>query len=555
MKNSAEKIYQLLTIVIERIERTAVSLPLLIGSFFALIGVRLFVENSVFGYTRISGSYYLYEFSHTLTFFTLTFILIITLFAWYFSRSLQRVATVFLCGFIVIILPPLIDVVIAIAYYPGQSFLSYYEFDSLRGLVARFYTFYGDDPTNGITYGVRIEVALVLMLIFIYGIVVSKSFWRAFLFLIPAYIVFFVLGTFPAWLTLIGSVWSLDLLTVQASDVAQIFLSPTRIFVHDLPGFLNALNAKMSLLYTIIICFSAGLLFWVKARARSRTFFFAMRPLQMVYHVGLLCVGMGIGMLLTDEIWFVNFFTISAFAVLCISVVSAWISATLVNDLFDQETDRISNKERPLIRGTFTVGQYHLMAWLFAGLAIFSAAIINPKVAGFIIAYLALTWLYNVPPLRLKRLPLVASFTAAVASLLIILMGYSIFTPQYSIVSFPFVISALFVIVLTISLPLKDLKDIEGDKKMGTWTLPVLLGAKKARLIIASGVLLSFFLSVVFLRMQELFIWAVLCGGIAFWLIIASDGRMKIITSRNVLAWIFLLTGLYGAILVATLLF
>ena len=544
-----------ITLIIDYLEKMSLSPILLIGTFFALIAVRLFVENSVFGYTRTSGSYYLYEFSHTLTFFALTFILIATLFSWYFSRPLRSVATVLLCGFVVIILPPLIDVVIAMQYYPGQSFLSYYEFDSLKGLVERFYTFYGDDPTNGITYGVRIEVALVLSLLFVYGLVVAKSFWRAFLFLVPAYIVFFVLGTFPAWLTLLGSIVSMELLTVQASDVAQMFLSPTRIFVHDLPGFLNALNAKMSLVYTIVICFSMGSLFWLKDRVRSTIFFYAMRPLQMVYHIGLVCVGLGVGILLTDEVWFLNFFTLTAFVVLCISVVSAWISAALVNDIFDQETDQISNKERPLVQGTFSVSQYHLIAWLSAGLAIFSAAIINPKVAGFIIAYLALTWFYNAPPLRLKRIPFIASFIAAISSLFIILMGYSIFTPHYSIVSFPFAISVLFVIVLTISLPLKDLKDVDGDKKMGTWTLPVLFGARRARLIIATGVLLSFLLSVVLLRAQTLFIWALLFGGVAFWLIIVCDGRFKIISSRNILGWVFLVTGLYGAVLVVTLFF
>lgn len=550
-----KKMITQLTRVIEGIEQLSQSMPLLLGTFFALIGVRLFVENSVFGYTRTSGPYYLYEFSHTLTFFLLTFIMVTALFSWFFSRPLSKVMVVVLCGFILILIPPIIDVIIAMYYYPGQSFLSYYEFDSLRGLIARFYTFYGADPTNGITYGVRIEVALTLVLLFIYGFAVSHKFWYTLAFMVPAYILFFILGTFPAWLTIFMGMWSMEALSVQASDVAQMFLSPTRVFVHDLPGFLNALNAKMSLIYTIVICASVGALFWLKDRTHTRLFFFAMRPLQMVYHIGLLCVGLGIGIVLTDQIWFLNSFTIIALVVLCISVVSAWISAALVNDLFDQKTDQISNKERPLVRGIFTVENYRRGAWLFAGLAVFSAAIIHPKVAGFIVAYLALTWLYNAPPLRLKRLPLIASFTAAIASLFIVLMGYSIFTPQYSIVSFPFALSVLFVIGLTISLPLKDLKDIEGDREMGTWTLPVLFGPRRARLMIATGVLFSFLLSVVLLRVQDLFIWALLFGGLAFWLIIISDGRIKIISPRNILGWVFLLTGLYGCVLVIALFF
>lgn len=528
---------------------------LLLGTFAALISARLFLENALYGFERTSGSYYLYEFSHTLTFFSLTFILITSLFAWYFSRPLRGVVTVLLCGYLLILLPPVIDVLIAYFYFPGQSFLSYYEFDSLRGLVARFYTFYGDDPTNGITYGVRVEVALTLFLLFLYGFSVSHRFWRSLLFLAPAYIILFILGTFPAWVTLVVSIGSQSLLSVEAADVAKMFLSPTRIFVHDLPGFLSALNAKMSLVYTIVICVSGGLLYWVKERARAKTLFFALRPLQMIYHIGLLCVGLGIGMLLTKEVWFIDFFTITAFVVLCISVVSAWISATVVNDLFDQKTDRISNKERPLVSGTFNASEYRLIGWFASGLAIFAALIIYPKVAGFIVAYLALTWLYNAPPLRLKRIPLVASFVAALASFLIVLMGYSIFTPAYSISGFPFALGVLFVIALTMSLPLKDLKDVAGDRQMNTWTLPVLLGERKARLVIATGVFLSFLLSVVLLHAQDLLIWALVCGGSAFWLIIASDGRAKYVTARTILGWIFFVTVLYGLVIVKTLFF
>lgn len=547
------KFLAILTTLFQRVENIPLSFVLMIGTFVAIIGARLFMENALFGYARTSGSYYLYEFSHTLTFFSLTFILISVLFSWYYSRPLRHVATVLLCGYILILLPPLIDVLIAHFYFPGESFLSYYEFDSLRGLVVRFYTFYGADPTNGITYGVRVEVALTLMLLFFYGLAVSHRFMKALLFLIPTYIVLFVLGTFPAWVTLFVSIGSEPLLGIQASDVAKMFLSPTRIFAHDLPGFLSALNAKMSLVYTVVISCFVGLIYWLHDRRRAKILFFALRPLQMIYHVGLLSVGMGIGILLTNEIWFLDFFTITAFIVLCISVVSAWISATVVNDLFDQETDRISNKKRPLVNGSFSAAEYRLIGWLTGGLSVFAAMIVQPKLAGFIIAYLALTWIYNTPPLRLKRIPFVASFTAALASFFLVLLGYSVFSPAYSIVGFPPAISILFMVTLTISLPLKDLKDIEGDQKTRTWTLPVLIGPRRARLIIASGIFFSYLLSVVLLHIQDLLIWAIIFGAVSFWLVIVSDGYIRFITARNILGWIFFVTALYGIIIVKTL--
>ena len=63
-----------------------------------------------------------------------------------------------------------------------------------------------------------------------------------------------------------------------------------------------------------------------------------------------------------------------------------------------------------------------------------------------------------------------------------------------------------------ISLPIKDLKDIEGDQKNGVWTIPVLLGETWARFAIGLGIFVSYALSVVWLNAKILFFPAMILG-------------------------------------------
>jgi 4-hydroxybenzoate polyprenyltransferase len=80
---------------------------------------------------------------------------------------------------------------------------------------------------------------------------------------------------------------------------------------------------------------------------------------------------------------------------------------------------------------------------------------------------------------------------------------------------------------LTLCIPIKDFKDLEGDKKNNIWTIPAIFGEEKARVIVAVNFFISYMLSVFFLGEFRLFWWALLFGGIAFF----------VIQNRNIKAW------------------
>lgn len=159
-----------------------------------------------------------------------------------------------------------------------------------------------------------------------------------------------------------------------------------------------------------------------------------------------------------------------------------------------------------------------------------------------IFVYQVIGWIYSVWPFRLKRFPVVASFLSALALVLLFLSGFMLLADGQNISRLPAKVFWLLIIAFTISLPVKDLKDIEGDRKNGVWTIPVLLGENWARFLIGLGIFISYALSVVWLNLKILFFPAMILGATSFWIL-----QNRKISVRKVHIWIFGL--LFGYVL------
>ena len=95
---------------------------------------------------------------------------------------------------------------------------------------------------------------------------------------------------------------------------------------------------------------------------------------------------------------------------------------------------------------------------------------------------------------------------------------------------------------------LQDFKDMAGDRQNGIWTLPVIFGEKKAKIIIAVGVFVSFLASVFILNELRLFWWALLFGSSAFLVIVNKE-----IKNTKIFWWILGIISLYFLVLVKTI--
>ncbi|MFC1622821.1 UbiA family prenyltransferase [Patescibacteria group bacterium] len=485
-----------------------------------------------------------YEFSHTFLFFLLSYVIFLAIFRKFIQKDLQKSSNVLLFGYLIIILPPIIDFIIS----NGKGFWSFYKFDSLTDLIVRFFTFFGDDPTIGITYGVRVEVFLSLVLLFAYSLIKTKKIKKAVLVSVLSYAVFFILGTIPSWITILTQGFQKGFLIINELHIAQMFFSTTKIFSRETGSLMDALNIKMSIIYATTLPFVLFACFWREFKVKLQAFLKNIRPPQIAYHIGIFCIGMGLATIFTSYEWELELFNLLIILLVSQSIILAWITSVITNDIFDQKIDSISNTTRPLITKTFSTPEYIVIGLLTFTFSIFFASIVSTKIAILLLAYQALATIYSAPPLHLKKFPIIATFVSAVASLIILIIGFILIDPNQSTRLLPSSIQWLLVIALTISLPLKDLKDIRGDRLEKIFTIPAIFGEDKGKTIIASSVFTSFLLCAFFLNEYRLLWWSVIFGGISFW-IITFCNNTKHINYKNLNWWLLCVVLLYSLIL------
>jgi chlorophyll/bacteriochlorophyll a synthase len=151
-----------------------------------------------------------------------------------------------------------------------------------------------------------------------------------------------------------------------------------------------------------------------------------------------------------------------------------------VNDWYDRDVDAINEPRRPIPSGRIPGrwGYYIAIAWTLISLIVASA--LGPWVFGAAIFGLTLAWIYSAPPMRLKNNGWWGNTACALCY-----EGLPWFTgaavmaaaaPSWRIVA----IAALYSIGAHGIMTLNDFKSIEGDRRMGIESIPVLLGSQSA---------------------------------------------------------------------------
>ena len=123
-----------------------------------------------------------------------------------------------------------------------------------------------------------------------------------------------------------------------------------------------------------------------------------------------------------------------------------------------------------------------------------------------------------------------------------------IFSENQTLTNFPWRVYWFLFLAYLLITPLKDLKDLEGDRKNQIYTLVVLIGKEKTRLLVASFLFSFYLVSVYILNKQELFLMALFFGTISF-LIITNPS----VNERKLNGWILGLVFIYGVWVVKTI--
>ena len=525
------------------LEKGPVTIKTIFISFIAIVATRYLVENILFGFKTYDFAFLLGSMIQgTFLFFLMAYVAVLTFLILFIKEKPSKLATVLLWGQWIIVLPPIIDKII----FGEKDFWSFYIFDSIQGLFSRFFHFFGDNPSFGITYGTRVEIFLAMLGIGLYIGFKKRSWIKGLTGFLIMYIILYFFAVFPSLLTfLIEGFLGEDIFKIKSSDIAATFLTSLEIFDFDKKSMKIALHFRASLFYTL---FLFGNLLFLQFILNKNKFFALLRNVrypQMFFNGGLFFVGLAMGCFYFPANISKDIFAIMTIVNLIISISSAWFYSVLINDIEDTEIDKITNKERPLIRDVFTVSEYKNYAAVFMGLSLLTALVAGIKFFLIICVYLLATWVYSCRPMRLRRVLVISSFISAAASMLFLFMGFIVVSNGQSLESFPWKIGVFLFIVYTLLIPIKDIKDIKGDKKNGVVTIPTLFGEDNSRFIFSVIIFISYLESIFILNENKLWLSATLFGALNYWIL-----NNKKIKTRNLNGWILGTVFVYGMLLV-----
>jgi len=151
-----------------------------------------------------------------------------------------------------------------------------------------------------------------------------------------------------------------------------------------------------------------------------------------------------------------------------------------VNDWFDRHVDAINEPGRPIPSGRLPGRSGLLIAAACTALSLLVAATLGRWAFGAAVLGLSLAWAYSAPPVRLKRngwwgnLACAACYEGLPWFTAAAIMAGAL--PDARIIA----VAAIYSVGAHGIMTLNDFKSVEGDRKMGINSLPVLLGVPGA---------------------------------------------------------------------------
>jgi 4-hydroxybenzoate polyprenyltransferase len=440
------------------------------SAIFALLSIillRNFLEGileEAHSITLLEDVYHslLINFVHFSSFYLTLFLLVIILLAYLTRESLSKVGRVVVLFSPVILIAPVADLFIS----RGAGFnLSYpTELSELIHLLLAGPFYRG--TITGITPGMRTEAVIAALLVFLY-----------------------IYGKRKGILKAIVAVIALDLIVAMVANVPLVislaFEKPFAVLYA--PGsLLSSDTQKFGIIYLLLLSATlmlAGLAFLPHF---TKTWLKSIRALRSVNYVGAVLFGFLIGYTLVGRLTpflFDNPWDYLAIASLCIAIFLSFCGAVVLNDICDARSDQVSRRRNPLISKNIKKSDYLLLGGLLYALALLFA--VNTSYTSFFLICISIlvSFFYSSPPFRLKRIPLLSTFALAFATLLAVILGFSVFAGEKAFFAFPSKLSVLFLVSLTLGFTPKDLVDVEGDKLSGTSTIPVIFGYRAGKII------------------------------------------------------------------------
>jgi 4-hydroxybenzoate polyprenyltransferase len=383
------------------------------------------------------------------------------------KRSVIQTAHVFSFFFPVIFIAPILDIYFSGGLGTQMTYLHPQEWQQAWDGFVRFMQ--SDDFGQGATIGLTVEVAIIICGMFVFALAATGNLFRALVASTTTYVVIYLYAIFP--LIAFSFFEAIEI----PNDMSFSVFNRTAIF--------------MLLLMLIVQSFIIGFLAY---RNQMILFIRDIRFLRILHYVAIFLLGGGF--VLYRYRAPMNSVLLLQLLLIFVAFVMVVIHAIVTNNIEDVEIDKVSNPNRPLAKGTMSLESYEKVGNIMLILGLLVGYITGFYNFFFLFCFAGCYYLYSCSPFRIKRAPLLSKMFLGCISLCMFIWGFLFFSNDgvLSLSRFPVEMVLFFVLIGGFVGNYIDLKDMEGDKKAGIMTLPVLLGLNKTKLLVSLGGVLAF---------------------------------------------------------------
>ncbi|MEC7181683.1 MAG: UbiA family prenyltransferase, partial [Bdellovibrionota bacterium] len=358
-------------------------------TFFFIMFLRNFLEHFSNGSTFRLDNILHFNLSFLYLSMQITAILVIFL-----KEDPKKIGKIVLVFFSILLLPPIVDLI----WSQGEGLtMTYYVPNIHQDLFKKYLTFWGSYEGSGATIGIKTEVLVGVISVFTYSLLKNVSLLKSAFLALLIYSSIFLFGMTPF-------VW-------------KFFLS-----IFSLNYKIN--DQYFSFFYSLGLLPTFGFLFY---KYNSKLILALIKDLRLerIFHYLLMFfLGTFCGNFLGEKAFSWSIDTWSKMVFFPISIFFACLFSIVINNIYDFDIDKISNKLRPLITKDIELNTYKKVGTLSLFLSFFYSSLLGFEWLFFNILFTGLYFIYSSPPLRLKRIPFLSKFILSSASIIMIYSGY-----------------------------------------------------------------------------------------------------------------------------------
>jgi len=437
-------------------------------------------------------------------------------------------------SFLAILIGPVADWILS----GGNGFKMAYLFETPREMLSSFLSFFGGNLSVGVTWGIRIEMALLFLFIWLFVFFVEKNWRRAVISTISFYVLVFMFLSFPGVMNIIGGHSAAGNYFNQPLFFIQKTISESATISNNVHSSLQyssivrmfeiSFNFMMGKMFFLISVASLSFWFYMNFKEKFKAVIKNSRPERVAHFVLMIFFGLLVAYSIFSTVKF-NWNDWLSVIMLCLSFYFSWMFAVCVNDIVDEDIDAISNTDRPLIINTLNKEDMKQSAFIFLIASLISGFLAGYTAFFFVLTFTALYYIYSAPPTRFKLIPFFSSFLIGLCCLTATLSGFFLLSPIKYVSAFPSRIALAVVVIFFFGSHLRDMKDIEGDKKAGIKTVPVLFGNIWGPRIVGIFAALAFLLVPIFSGIYILFALAIPASLTAYYFVNRKPYKEKYI--------------------------